>query len=157
VTDLPARFDALQNTYAERLRTSGGSQQLLQTYCQDIQVIREAIFRTLLRGYRKGFASINLPSFFKGLPGRVVESVASCTPVVSCWLDDRPETNGVFETEKDVLLFDPHDADDLRSCILRLKADSSLRERLVANARAKLLSHFVSEVQIKAILDWLSS
>ena len=105
-TDLPARFDAAQlqalNLLAER---RGPSVPELQAHVAEVREVRRQMFALWLQALRAGYATVNLPSVYKGYAGRVVESMAAGRPVIS-WTPPRARTCALFAPEQEILLFD---------------------------------------------------
>ena len=87
-----------------------------------------------------GSASIFcLASFAEGVPCVLMEAMAMGLPVVSTRIMGIPE---LIEENHGGLLVAPGRADELASALERLLADTTLIEKLTANARAKVLAEF---------------
>lgn len=55
----------------------------------------------------------------------------------------------------DGLLFEPGNAEELASCLLRLLRDAELRAEMGRNARERFLEEFESSRMAKKQADWL--
>jgi glycosyltransferase involved in cell wall biosynthesis len=73
------------------------------------------------------------------IPNVILEAMAMGVPVVATRLTAIPE---LIEDGESGLLVPPNDAAALADAIERLIVDKSLRERLVANARAQVAERF---------------
>lgn len=81
--------------------------------------------------------SITLSDYDKeGIPGTIVEAMASGLPVISTYHAGIPY---IIENEKEGLLVKERDVDGLASAILRLVKDENLREFLGRNAQKKAI------------------
>lgn len=155
-TEFPALFDRLQALTTEALEQGlQATPVVLERYLQLLRTLRQDIFALWLRSLQQGVAVVNLPSFFQGFPGRVYEGMAAGKPVISCTIPGRPRTNALFADEQDILLYDPESPEHLAHQIRRLQQDRALVQRLVGNARHKLLTLHTAELRVKQILRWL--
>jgi glycosyltransferase involved in cell wall biosynthesis len=109
----------------------------------------------VMDSYRHGVAVLNLPAYFKGYPGRVVEALAAGVPMVTNQLDNRPKTQATFDQRRHILYYDPKDPADLARQLDDLVADPALQRDMVVNGRARLLESLTSEVQMPALLAWI--
>jgi tetratricopeptide (TPR) repeat protein len=154
-TDLPARFDAAQlqalNLLAER---RGPSVPELQAHVAEVREVRRQMFALWLQALRAGYATVNLPSVYKGYAGRVVESMAAGRPVIS-WTPPRARTCALFAPEQEILLFDRKKPEELHRQIDRLQKDPAFAQSLAERAREKVLRCHTAEVRVRQILDWV--
>lgn len=128
---------------------------LYPAYLGALRYIRRKAHSRYLTALQNGAAVVNLPSFFKGYAGRVVEGMAAARPVISWEVPERPRVKALFEDDEEIILFDGDDPRHLAFQIERVLADSALRERLVRNATAKVRGHHTVEHRVRQILDWL--
>lgn len=70
----------------------------------------------------------------EGIPGAIVEAMASGLPVISTYHAGIPY---IIENEKEGLLVKERDVDELASALYRLITDAGLREKLGKNAQKK--------------------
>jgi glycosyltransferase involved in cell wall biosynthesis len=129
----------------------------LNSYLYLLRMIRRRLFVEYLKDLKKYSATVNLPSLFKGYAGRVVESMAVGSPVISWRVPDRPRTTALFEDDKEILLFDGDSPEQLARQIMRVKAEPGLANRLIENARQKVLRLHTMEIRVKQILDWIET
>ncbi|HWP45497.1 MAG TPA: glycosyltransferase family 4 protein [Blastocatellia bacterium] len=95
--------------------------------------------------YRLADVTISVPST-DGTPMSVLESLACGTPVV---VSDLPDYDPDYiEPEKTVLAAPAEDAESIARSVLRLLDDSSLVERLTADARARIEARGSYEAQM---------
>jgi len=157
-TSYPALFDRLQQLTTQGLEDGlPASEHILQRYVDVLRDLRENIFALWLRSLQQGSAIVNLPSYFRGFPGRIYEGMAAGKPVISCTVPDRPRTNALFTDEQDILLYDPESPEHLAYQIRRIQSDKSLAARLVSNAGQKIRALHTSELRVAQILRWLET
>lgn len=90
-------------------------------------------------GLFRSVDAVVLPSYREGLPKGLIEAGACALPLVTT---DVPGCREVVTDGVDGLLVPPRDAKALAHAIGRLHDDASLRERLGAAARRKVLDEF---------------
>ncbi len=90
-----------------------------------------------------------MPSLWEGLPLSLVLAMGAGLPVVATRVAGIPE---VVEDGRTGLLVPPADAPALASALARLAADSTLRHRLGAAARASVLPRFNVQHYVDAIV-----
>jgi hypothetical protein len=129
----------------------------LNPYLYILRWIRRHFFVQYLNGLKKYSATVNLPSLFKGYAGRVVEGMAAGCPVISWRVPDRPRTAALFQDDKEILLFDGDNPEQLARQIMRVKTEPGLANRLIENARQKVLRLHTMEIRVKQILDWIET
>ena len=157
-TTVPQIFDNLhRNVLGELRKQRGCDPGLLAGYVEILRKVRRQLFDLWLEGFRLGFASVNLPSIFKGYAGRVAESMAAGMAVVSWDTPNRPRNRALFTADKEILLFDRRNPDELARHLRRLKADPSFAMEMATNARQKILLEHTAEIRTRKILDWLDA
>ncbi|MEN9677662.1 MAG: hypothetical protein RIS76_3558, partial [Verrucomicrobiota bacterium] len=157
-TTVPQIFDNLhRNVLGELRKQRGCDPGLLAGYVEILRKVRRQLFDLWLEGFRLGFASVNLPSIFKGYAGRVAESMAAGMAVVSWDTPNRPRNRALFTADKEILLFDRKNPDELARHLRRLKADPSFAMEMATNARQKILLEHTAEIRTRKILDWLAA
>ncbi len=156
-TDLPQRFDTLQQTARRELDRTGGSAELAAALVDGLYGIRRTALSLVYGAYRSGFANVNLPALFKGFNGRVLETMAAATPLVTPRLDNRPLAQAAFRHEQDLLYYDPSEPGDLARQLRRLAADRELRRHVVQNARRTALERMSATRQIAGLLQWIDA
>ncbi len=107
-TLLPGMFDFLRHNcqrYARR-RYLPSPRLAAHSYVTLLRAIRRKCLALYLNGLGKTSAIVNLPHWFKGYAGRVIEGMASGRPVISWEVPDRPLNKALFTPEKEILLFD---------------------------------------------------
>jgi len=157
-TDLPILFDRLQGTTLKALAEGlQPEKHHLAAYVEVLTYVRRACFDCWLKTLRKGSAIVNLPSYVHAYAGRVVEGMAAGRPVVSWEIPDRPRTRGLFEPEREILLFPRSQPDELARILRRLTGDDAYSSRIGENARINLLKHHTVEKRIRQMLRWIDS
>ncbi|MGE5475840.1 MAG: methyltransferase domain-containing protein [Bacteroidales bacterium] len=154
-TSLPATFDRVHAEAATLLASAPPTRADLDTFAGTLQELRRSLFELLIAGFREGIASVNLPSYFKSYPSRVVEAMAASVPVITWRVPNRPGCAQLFEEGRDILFFDGEKPETLNAEIRRLQADADLCSRLVTNARVKLLALHTAELRAAQQLDWI--
>jgi len=129
----------------------------LPIYLSLLRYVRRSSFRRWLREARNYCAIVNLPSLFKGYAGHVAEGMVAGRPVISWRIPERPRTAAVFAEDKEILLFDRNDADQLVRQIKRVKTEPGLAQRLIYNSQEKMLRLHTMEKRVGQILDWIES
>jgi glycosyltransferase involved in cell wall biosynthesis/Flp pilus assembly protein TadD len=154
-TELPARFDAAQLRALNMLGGQrGASFEQLVAHVAEIRQVRRQLFDLWLQALQAGYASVNLPSVYKGYAGRVVESMAAGRPVVS-WAPPRARTRALFTPDKEILLFDRKSPVELHKQIDRLQKDPVFARTLAEAGREKVRRYHTAEVRVRQILDWI--
>lgn len=154
-TDLPARFDAAQLRALNSLSGRGtASFSQLEAHVDEVRQVRRQLFDLWLQALRAGYATVNLPSVYKGYAGRVVESMAAGRPVIS-WAPPRARTRALFTPDQEILLFDRQSPAELRRQIDRLQKEPVLAHSLAEQAREKVLRYHTAEVRVRQILNWI--
>jgi glycosyltransferase involved in cell wall biosynthesis len=90
-------------------------------------------------GYYRLFDAFLLPSVNEGTPVSAIEALASGTPVVATRVGGVPD---VVRDGADGLLFEPGDVEAAASRLAGLASDPSLRERLGAAGRERVLARY---------------
>jgi glycosyltransferase involved in cell wall biosynthesis len=85
-----------------------------------------------------------------GIPVSLMEAMASGAPVVSTRVSGIPE---LIEDEREGLLVPPRDSQALAAALGRLLDDKTLRRRLAAAARAKIVREFDAAGQANKLLE----
>jgi glycosyltransferase involved in cell wall biosynthesis len=80
-----------------------------------------------------------LPTFEDNCPMVVLEAMAAGLPVAASRVGGVPD---LVSHDSDGLMFDPHDANDMRNCIEKLVQDTETRERLGVAGRQSALKRF---------------
>jgi len=132
-------------------------QEFFTAYLKRLRHVRERCFKRWLRALQTGHAVVNLPHFVKTYAGRVVEGMAAGRPVVSWEIPDRPQNRALFEDEKEILLFRSDNPDQLVLHLERILGDTALRQRLVVNARKKVLQFHTAQIRVRQILNWVGN
>ena len=119
--------------------------------------IRRQCYGLWMNGMRSVQAVVNLPHLVKAYPGRIVEAMGVGRPVISWAIPDRPRTRQLFEDGKEIMLYSGREYGELATCIHRVLADQMLAERLVGNARRKVLAYHTMEKRVEQILAWIEA
>jgi hypothetical protein len=156
-SDLETAFDALHREALDTLAQGRMTRAEMYDFALRLRTIRRGVVQGVLDAYRGGIAVVNLPAYFKGFPGRIVEAVAAGVPMVTNRLESRPETEATFVDGRDILYYDPYRPGDLARQLDALLADEAKRQSLVAHGRKRLLECLTSEAQMPGILSWIES
>lgn len=156
-TEWPRLFNNLHGSMAERVARSTFDFDDLGVYVTSLRRIREKIFSQWLQSLSQWSAAVNLPSFAKFYPGRVVESMGAGCPVISWGVPDRPRNAGLFVQERDLLLYQAGDPSTLARHIRRVVTDQAFRLQLAVSARERLLRHHTAEVRAGQVLRWIET
>jgi glycosyltransferase involved in cell wall biosynthesis len=105
---------------------------------------------------QSGCAVVNLPSFFKGYAGRVIEGMAAGCPVISWRIPDRPQTESLFTDTEEILLYNKDDPVDLARQIKRIQTETGLASHIVTTNRQKILRNHTIERRVEQILLWIN-
>jgi hypothetical protein len=149
-TGLPAAFDALHAWTAQ-----GPPEALHGEYVERLRLLRREIFTAWMGGLGQWNGLVNLPSYFKGYPGRVVEAMAANVPVVSWAIPERPRARALFEDGREILLFRRESPGQLVEQLGRLRSDLGFGRRLLEAARQKVLTLHTSETRVRQVLRWI--
>jgi hypothetical protein len=157
-TPYPFLFDKLHFAARRYIRHVGVAERAaLDAYLYALRRVRRRCFSRWLRSMQTGSAVINLPARVKSYAGRVVEGMAAGIPVISWAVPDRPRTEALFESGKEILLYSNNDPAQLAAHIRDVLAKPDCAQRLAANARQKLLRFHTMEQRVKEILDWIET
>ena len=149
----PAQFDQACSGYIQEcLFNDEISLNAVTTKYSRLKAARENLFDLQLKGIRMGQANVNLPSLFKGYPGRVIESMAASVPVLSS-VPLCGELATVFENGEDILIFDSPET--LQSQFELLVSEEGMSARIVKSARNKLLLRHTARIRIQQFSKWL--
>jgi tetratricopeptide (TPR) repeat protein len=156
-TNLPAQFDATQLQMLNQLNGDGrASVPCLELHLDRLRRLRRQFFGLWLRGLESAYATVNLPSIYKGYAGRVVESMAVGRPVIS-WMPPRARSRALFTPDEEILWFDRKNPGELCRQIDRLRKDPAFARALAERAREKVLRYHTAEVRVRQILDWVEN
>ena len=157
-TPYPGLFDKLNfATFNALQRGMVATEAGLEDYLALLRRIRQECFSLWLDGLRSGCAVVNLPSFLQAYAGRVVEGMAAGRPVITWEIPDRPRNRALFRDGEEILLFPKDGPDALAQHIKRLRKDPELAERIVRNARQRILRFHTVEKRVRQILDWIET
>lgn len=154
----PFLFDSLHLAASCYLRTQMPVGRFIYPlYLQSLCYLRRKCFRLWLKSLQSGRVVVNLPSFYKGYPGRVVEAMAAGRPVISWEVPDRPRTKAIFQDGEEIFLFPVNRPDYLRDRIQSILNDEGLAKRVMLKARLKLRQFHTSEKRVSQILKWIET
>ena len=94
-----------------------------------------------------------LPSYHEGISGALLEAM-SCERAIIC--SNIPGNQVLVTHNKEGLLFNPHDSQELSDAIKLLSTDDSLRSRLGSNAKIKA-SEYDEDIVFPKILQFYST
>lgn len=155
---LGARFDELNAKLAGYLESGKeAAWEHVSRYLEPLRRIRGEISAHWIRNLGNGAAVVNLPSFFQGYAGRVIEAMAAGCPVISWQVPSRPRTLSLFEDGKEILLFKKEDPLALRAHLERVVADPAFGQRIADNAMRKLWRFHTTEKRIGQVLAWIET
>lgn len=154
-TALPASFDALQAAISSLMANSPPTHADWKNYCDNLRKIRRNLFELTLDAHRTGGVSVNLPSYFKSYPGRVVEAIAAGVPIISCEIEDRPRCTKLFAEHQDILFFNKNDPLSLAECVKELISDRDHASRQTSSARIKLYAMHTAEYRMAQFMRWI--
>ena len=149
-------FDQLQQTAAQYLRENHVvTESATLEYVQALQQIRLAEFTEWMAQLPQWPAVVNLPSLAKFYGGRVIEAMAAGRPVISWNIPDHPQNMGLFEPEKDILLFQQDDPGALAQQIDHVLHDRAFAESLAQQAQGRIKRYHTAERRLRGTLDWI--
>jgi len=155
-TDLPAGFDAVHARMALAARERPEAlAEIHARYVQELRQLRQGIFACWMGGLAQWNGLVNLPSYFKGYAGRVIEAMGAGVPAVSWRIPERPRNLRLFEDGREILLFDRRDVPHLVEHLTRLRQDPDFGQRIIAAARLKVLRYHTSEIRVRQVFDWI--
>lgn len=96
--------------------------------------------------YLKAFDIFVLPSVKEGFPWTIIEAMTGKLPVIVTRVGAVPE---IIENNKDGVIIEPGNSEELAKAILRLIEDKNLREKLAIEARKTVEKKFTLEKMIK--------
>ena len=126
-------------------------------YVSILYSIRKRCFHLWLDGLKSAGIVVQLPHYYKAFPGRIFEGMAIGRPVVTMRIKNRPKVMSLFEENKEIVFYSGDDASDLGEKIIRLQNDNTLRDKMVKNARKKMMEDFTVEQRVLEILEWIKS
>lgn len=96
-------------------------------------------------GFYQSIDAFVLPSLSEGLPGVVLEAMATSLPVVAT---DVGGTKEAVRDRVDGRIVPPRDSDALAAALLEIISDDSLRRRMAAGARVRVRQSFSIQAQV---------
>jgi hypothetical protein len=117
----------------------------LPEYLHLLRRNRSQAFRYWIEGLRTGCAVVN--------PSHVVEAMAAGRPVIA----SPTHSQGLFEDERDILLFADRDVEHLSTQIQRVLLDPGIGRRIAEAAQRKVLAHHTVEHRVRQLLTWIES
>lgn len=157
-TIYPFLFNSLNNlAYGFIKSRLPGDKKILPIYLKLLKYIRLNCFVLWLKGMQSGCAVVNLPSFFKGYAGRVIEGIAAGCPIISWRIPDRLQTVALFKDNEDILLYDKDDPEDLVRQIRRIQTETGLASRLIVNSKEKIMRNHTMERRVEQIIQWIET
>lgn len=154
-TPVPALFDHLNGELRRDMLASPFSSSDLMGFVITLHRVRSELFDHYLDSLAGAMATVNLPSFVKTYPGRVVESMAIGQPVVSCRIPNRPQTARLFGEGTHILTFEGNDPERLAEQLSLLRQDARLHSQISSEGMSNALKHHTSEHRTTQILDWI--
>jgi GT2 family glycosyltransferase len=156
-TEWPSLFDNLQHALLDRVARAAVDLDNLGVYVRSLRRVRENIFTQWLQSLSRWSVSVNLPSFAKFYPGRVVESMGAGCPVISWDVPDRPRNAQLFTPGRDFLVYQASEPSMLARHISRVVTDKPFRLQLAVSAREQLLRYHTVEQRIGQVLSWIET
>jgi glycosyltransferase involved in cell wall biosynthesis len=155
-TNLPQEFDTVSTyVYAQLQNKELLPLEDLQEYMEHIRRIRRLIFDEYISELSHWMVNVVLPAGFKGYSNRLAETAAAGIPLISWNVPSRPNNYRLFEPEKDILLFDPHDPEELAEQIHKVRNYPVLRQYLIENLHKKIYRYHTMEHRIWQMLEWI--
>lgn len=155
-TDYPAWFDDTQRSWESLLLAEGPMpDNALALYLESWRRIRSETFRLWIQGLQGCGAIVNLPSYVRGYAGRVYEGMAAGVPVVSWDVPDRPQTHGLFDKDKEILLFQRDNPEALAHCMRTLIENPDNARKLAVQGQERLRQGHTVEQRIDQIQSWI--
>lgn len=157
-TELPQLFDETATYFHARLHS--GQQPTvrdLEEYLSIVRRIRRSAFGQYLAALNQWAANVVLPASFKGYSNRIIESAVARVPVISWDIPNRPYNRRLFEPEREILLFNPENPEELVAHIHRVLSKPEYAQELGQNLHNKVLFHHTIEVRIQQILAWIAT
>jgi len=130
----------------------GELRQTLERQVKDLGLDRHVFlpgFKADILGLQKSFDVFVMSSLTEGLGSSMLDAMACGTPVVGTRAGGIPEA---IDDGRTGLLVRPNHADELAAAIMRLLADSTLRQRLGAAGRAHVEAEFSVDKMVEGTL-----
>lgn len=157
-TNYPLQFDRLHQATLDHFKQNLPiNKEVLRQYVDELRGIRQGAFAAWMNGLRQWNGIVNLPSFGKVYTSRVAESMAAGSPAISWVVPNRPRNRGLFEEEKEILLYKRNQPDQLARHLSELQRNPGLARMLVGNAREKIKRYHTAEVRAWQILNWIET
>ena len=157
-TDLPERFDRVGLAAIARLEQPGKLNLLfLREYQQSLRALRVESFNLLLQHLARWRGTVNLPSFFSGLTGRVFEAMAAGTPVITWRIPERPGANELFRNGIEIFQFDAEHPETFVPLARLLAHEPEVGARMAHRAREKILRCHTAERRVAQVQSWIAT
>ncbi|MCS6329547.1 MAG: glycosyltransferase [Nitrospira sp.] len=151
-------FDQLQQVAAQYLAEGHTvTEAAIREYAQSLRTIRLAEFTEWMAQLARWPAIVNLPSLAKFYGGRVMEAMAAGRPVISWQIPDHPKNLGLFEPERDILLFPGDQPEVLARQIDRVLQDPAFAGCLAQRAQEKVRRYHTAERRLRDTLAWIGN
>lgn len=148
---LPLAFDFCSLIAKKTARFALGRAPLIRS----LGHLRATAYRRWLRCVGCSQVVLSLPSVFRGHPGRVTEALSQARPVLAPRPEGRPQTEGLFEDGKEILLYS--DTDELSDLASRVKGDPEWAREVGRAGLRRMRSCYGLEKQVRELLQWISS
>lgn len=157
-TNFPATFDELHRLIFSYLSTTlVAEEDVFRQYVDTLRRVRRGAFDAWMTGLKKWGGLVNLPSFGKVYTSRVCEAMGAGVPVLSWDVPNRPRNRALFEPDREILLFQRDQPEQLAEHIRHLQNDTQFARRLTKHARAKVLRYHTLDYRIRQTLDWIQT
>ncbi|HVN95538.1 MAG TPA: glycosyltransferase [Syntrophorhabdaceae bacterium] len=148
------------SSHGKRIRVifvgDGPDRQMLAKMAADLSIDRNTVFLGIRSDVPQILSLLDimiLPSVpnSEGLSNVILEAMASGVPVIAT---NSLGTGDIIQEEITGMLFDPQDPAELARKIALIDGDSDLRQRVVGNAKERILKDYSLNVMVKRYEDY---
>jgi len=125
---------------------TGPLEEQLRTFCHELSINDRVVFTGFREDVNRLLSALDvfvLPSYTEGCPTALLEAMASGKAIIS---SNIPSIREIVRHNKEAILVDPYNAEELKQAILLLYNNSNLRAELGHNAEKRARAYNINEV-----------